>query len=35
MAAMAAEVIALVRRGDRLLPAICRELDVSETAVRG
>src|SRR2546428_13696264 len=29
-----AEVIALVRRGDRSLPAICRELDLSETAVR-
>src|SRR3989442_3519620 len=28
-----AEVIALVRRGDRSLPAICRELDLSETAV--
>src|SRR5713101_7447723 len=29
-----AEVIALVRRGERSLPAICRELDLSETAVR-
>jgi len=24
----------LVRRGERSLPAICRELDLSETAVR-
>jgi transposase len=29
-----AEVIALVRQGERSLPAICRELDLSETAVR-
>jgi len=29
-----AEVIALVRRGELSLPAICRELDLSETAVR-
>src|SRR4029450_11128755 len=29
-----AEVIALVRRGERSWPAICRELDLSETAVR-
>ena len=29
-----AEVIALVRRGERSLPAICRELDLTETAVR-
>ena len=29
-----AEVIALVGRGERSLPAICRELDLSETAVR-
>jgi transposase len=29
-----AEVIALVRRGERSLPAVCRELDLSETAVR-
>ena len=28
------EVIALVRQGERSLPAICRELDLSETAVR-
>ena len=27
-----AEVIALVRQGERSLPAICRELDLSETA---
>ena len=29
-----AEVIALVRRRERSVPAICRELDLSETAVR-
>jgi transposase len=29
-----AEVIGLVRQGERSLPAICRELDLSETAVR-
>jgi transposase len=29
-----AEVIALVRQGERSLPAICREMDLSETAVR-
>jgi transposase len=29
-----AEVVALVRRGERSLPAICHELDLSETAVR-
>src|SRR5262245_8035186 len=29
-----AEVVALVRQGDGTLPAICRELDLSETAVR-
>ena len=29
-----AEVIALVRRSDRSLPALRRELDLSETAVR-
>ena|SRR5262245_56377573 len=29
-----AEAIALVRQGERSLPAICRELDLSETAVR-
>src|SRR2546428_14077001 len=29
-----AEVIALVRRGERSLPAICRGLDLRETAVR-
>ena len=29
-----AEVVALVQRGDRTLPAICREMDLSETAVR-
>ena len=28
------EVIGLVRQGERSLPAICRELDLSETAVR-
>ena len=29
-----AEVVALVRQGERSLPAICRELDLGETAVR-
>ena len=29
-----AEVVALVRQGDRTVPAICREMDLSETAVR-
>src|SRR5262249_26712710 len=29
-----AEVVALVRQDDRTLPAICREMDLSETAVR-
>ena len=29
-----AEVIALVRQGERSVPAICREMDLSETAVR-
>jgi transposase len=29
-----AEVVALVRQGERSVPAICRELDLSETAVR-
>ena len=29
-----AEVVALVRQGDRTLPTICREMDLSETAVR-
>src|SRR5712692_8236646 len=29
-----AEVIGLVRQGERSLPATCRELDLSETAVR-
>jgi transposase len=29
-----AEVVALVRQGDRTVPAVCRELDLSETAVR-
>lgn len=32
--AFKAEVVALVRQGDRSLPAICREMDLSETAVR-
>ena len=32
--AFKAEVVALVRQGERSLPAICRELDLSETAVR-
>ncbi len=29
-----AEVVALVRQGERSLPTICREMDLSETAVR-
>ncbi len=29
-----AEVVALARQGDRTLPTICRELDLSESAVR-
>jgi len=29
-----AEVVALVRQGDRTIPMICREMDLSETAVR-
>ena len=29
-----AEVVALVRQGDRTIPTICRDLDLSETAVR-
>jgi transposase len=29
-----AEVVALVAQGERTLPALCRELDLSETAVR-
>jgi transposase len=29
-----AEVVALVRRGERSVRAVCRELDLSETAVR-
>jgi len=29
-----AEVVALVRQGERTLPTICREMDLSETAVR-
>src|SRR5262249_33201402 len=29
-----AEVVALVRQGNRTVPAICREMDLSETAVR-
>ena len=28
------EVVALVRKGDRTVPALCRELDLTETAVR-
>src|SRR6516164_11762627 len=32
--AFKAEVVALVRQGDRTIPAICREMDLSETAVR-
>ena len=29
-----AEIVALVRQGERSLPTICREMDLSETAVR-
>ena len=29
-----AEVVALVRQGDRTVPALCGELDLTETAVR-
>ena len=29
-----AEVVALVRQGERTIPTICREMDLSETAVR-
>ena len=32
--AFKAEVVALVRQGDRTVPTICREMDLSETAVR-
>ena len=28
------EVVALVRQGDRTIPTICRDMDLSETAVR-
>src|SRR5512143_1097402 len=33
-ASFKAEVVALVRQGDRTIPTICREMDLSETAVR-
>jgi transposase len=33
-AAFKAEVVALVRQGDRTIPTICREMELSETAVR-
>ena len=33
-ASFKAEVVALVRQGERTLPTICREMDLSETAVR-
>jgi transposase len=32
--AFKAEVVALARQGERPVPAICREMDLSETAVR-
>ena len=32
--AFKAEVVALVRQGDRTIPTICREMELSETAVR-
>ena len=30
-----AEVVALVRSGDKTIPEVCRDLDLTETAVRG
>ena len=33
-ASFKAEVVALVRQGDRTIPTICRDMDLSETAVR-
>lgn len=30
-----AEVVAMVRRGDKTIPEVCRDLDLTETAVRG
>ncbi|MFN8545526.1 MAG: transposase [Candidatus Binatia bacterium] len=33
-ASFKAEVVALVRQGDRTVPTICREMDLTETAVR-
>jgi transposase-like protein len=33
-ASFKAEVVALVRQGDRTIPTICREMELSETAVR-
>jgi len=33
-AAFKAEVVTLVRQGDRTLPTVCREMDLAETAVR-
>lgn len=32
--AFKAEVVALVRQGERTIPTICRDMDLSETAVR-
>ncbi len=29
------EVVALVRKGDKTVPEVCRDLDLTETAVRG
>lgn len=33
-ASFKAEVVALVRQGDRTIPTLCREMDLTETAVR-
>jgi transposase len=33
-ASFKAEVVALARQGDRTIPTICREMDLTETAVR-
>jgi transposase len=32
--AFKAEVVALIRQGERTVPTVCREMDLSETAVR-
>lgn len=33
-ASFKAEVVALVRQGERSIPTLCREMDLTETAVR-